>query len=125
MNVVDSAGWLEFFADGPNASFFATPITDAAQLIVPTISLLEVFKRVLRQRGENAALQVVAQMRQGRVVDLDADLAIRAASLGLTHKLPLADSVMLATARGHGALLWTQDADFEGIEGVRFVRKPS
>ena len=125
MNVVDSSGWLEFFADGPNASFFAAPITDAAQLIVPTISLLEVFKRVLQQRGENAALQVVAQMRQGRVVDLDADLAIRAASLGLTHKLPLADSVMLATARGHGAILWTQDADFEGIEGVRFVRKPS
>jgi len=92
---------------------------------VPTISLLEVFKRVLQQRGENAALQVVAQMRQGRVVDLDADLAIRAASLGLTHKLPLADSVMLATARGHGAILWTQDADFDGIEGVRFVRKPS
>lgn len=125
MNVVDSSGWLEFFADGPNASFFAAPIIDAAQLIVPTISLLEVFKRVLQQRGENAALQVVAQMRQGRVVDLDADLAIRAASLGLTHKLPLADSVMLATARGHGAILWTQDADFDGIEDVRFVRKPS
>lgn len=124
MNVVDSSGWLEFFADGPNASFFAAPIIDAAQLIVPTISLLEVFKRVLQQRGENAALQVVAQMRQGRVVDLDADLAIRAASLGLTHKLPLADAVMLATARAHGAILWTQDADFDGIEGVRFVRKP-
>ena len=124
MNVVDSSGGLEFFADGPNAGFFAAPITDAAQLLVPTISLLEVFKRVLQQRGENAALQVVAQMRQGRVVDLDADLAIRAASLGLTHKLPLADSVMLATAQGYGAILWTQDADFEGIEGVRFVRKP-
>jgi predicted nucleic acid-binding protein len=92
---------------------------------VPTISLLEVFKRVLQQRGENAALQAIAQMRQGRVVDLDADLAIQAASLGLLHKLPLADSVMLATARAHGAMLWTQDADFDGFDGVRFVRRAS
>jgi len=90
---------------------------------VPTISLLEVFKRVLQQRGENAALQAIAQMRQGHVVDLDADLAIQAASLGSRHKLPLADSVMLATARAHGAILWTQDADFDGIDGVRYVRR--
>lgn len=80
------------------------------------------FERVLSQRGENAALQVIAQMRQGRVVDLDADLAMRAASLGLLHTLPLADSVMLATARVYGATLWTQDADFDGIDGVRYVR---
>ncbi|GMV02171.1 MAG: type II toxin-antitoxin system VapC family toxin [Burkholderiaceae bacterium] len=125
MNVVDSSGWLEFFADGPNAAFFAASITDTDRLIVPTISLLEVFKRVLSQRGENAAFQVVAQMRQGRVVDLDAGLAMQAASLGLLHKLPLADSVMLATARAHGATLWTQDADFDGIDGVRYVRRAS
>ncbi len=122
MNVVDSSGWLEFFADGPNAAFFAASIIDTDRLVVPTISLLEVFKRVLSQRGENAALQVIAQMRQGRVVDLDADLAMRAASLGLLHKLPLADSVMLASARAHGAMPWTQDADFDGIDGVRYVR---
>lgn len=122
MNVVDSSGWLEFFADGPNAAFFAASIIDTDRLVVPTIGLLEVFKRVLSQRGENAALQVIAQMRQGRVVDLDADLAMRAASLGLLHKLPLADSVMLATARVYGATLWTQDADFDGIDGVRYVR---
>jgi predicted nucleic acid-binding protein len=125
LNVVDSSGWLEFFADGPNAAFFAASITDTDRLIVPTISLLEVFKRVLSQRGENAAFQVVAQMRQGRVVDLDAGLAMQAASLGLLHKLPLADSVMLATARAHGATLWTQDADFDGIDGVRYVRRAS
>lgn len=123
MNVVDSSGWLEFFADGPNAAFFERAILDTDELVVPTISLLEVFKRVLQQRGENAALQAVAQMRQGRVVDLDAELALRAAQTGLSHKLPLADSIMLATARAHDATLWTQDADFEGIEGVRFFPK--
>lgn len=123
MNVVDSSGWLEFFADGTNAGFFAKPITDTGRLVVPTISLLEVFKRVLQQRGENAALQAAAHMRQGSIVALDADIALAAAHLGLSHKLPLADSVMLATARRHGAVLWTQDADFEGIEGVRYVGK--
>ena len=125
MNVVDSSGWLELFADGPNAAFFAASITDTDRLVVPTISLLEVFERVLSQRGENTALQVVAQMRQGRVIDLDADLAMQAASLGLLHKLPLADSVMLATARAHGATLWTQDADFDGIDDVRYVCRAS
>ena len=123
MNVVDSSGWLEFFADGANAAFFSKPIVDTENLLVPSISLLEVFKRVLQQRGENAALQAVAHMRQGRVVDLDGELALAAAHLGVTHQLPLADSVMLATARRHGAVLWTQDADFEGIEGVRYGGK--
>jgi len=125
LNVVDSSGWLEFFADGPSAAFFSAAVSDVDRLVVPTISLLEVFKRVLQQRGENAALQVIAQMRQGRVVDLDADLALQAANLGLLHKLPLADSVMLATARAHGATLWTQDADFDGLDGVRYVRRVS
>lgn len=96
---------------------------DTARLIVPTISLLEVFKRVLQQRGEDAALQAVAHMRQGEVVALDAEIALSAAHLGVTHKLPLADSVMLATARKCSAVLWTQDADFEGIEQVRYVAR--
>lgn len=125
MNVVDSSGWLEYFADGPNAGFFAPAITDITRLVVPTISLLEVFKRVLQQRGENAALQAVAHMRQGRVELLDADIALAAAHLGVSLKLPLADAVMLATARRHGATLWSQDADFAGIDGVRYVDKRS
>lgn len=123
MNVVDSSGWLEYFADGPNAGFFARAITDAERLIVPTFSLLEVFKRVLQQRRETAALQAVAHMRQGNVVDLDADLALAAAHPGISHKLPLADSVMLATARRYGAVLWTQEAEFKGIDGVRYVSR--
>ena len=123
MNVVDSSGWLEYFADAQNADFFAGPIGDTEQLVVPTISLLEVFKRVLQQRDENAALQAIAHMRQGHVAPLDADTAITAAKLGISHKLPLADSVILATARIHGAILWTQDSDFDGVDGVRFIAK--
>ena len=123
MNVVDSSGWLEYFADMPNADIFATPILETDNLIVPSISLLEVFKRVLQQRGQDAALQTVALMKQGKVVPLDETLALQAAKLGLEHKLPLADSVMLATAQAFDATLWTQDADFNGIEGVRFIRK--
>lgn len=123
MNLVDSSGWLEYFADGANAPFFADPIIDTGRLIVPTISLLEVFKRVLQQRGEDAALQVIAHMQQGRVVSLDSETALTAAKLGIAHRLPLADSVILATARIHGAMVWTQDLDFEGLQGVRYVPK--
>ena len=120
MNVVDSSAWLEYFADGANASFFAGPIEDIEALVVPTISIFEVFKRVLQQRGESAALQAMAAMQQGTVAELGAELAVRAAALSVDMKLPLADSIILATARRYSAELWTQDADFEGIERVRY-----
>ena len=120
MNVVDSSGWLEFYADGPNAGFFAPAIEKTAELVVPAITLLEVFKRVFQQRGESAALQAVAQMQQGQVVALDAPLALTAARYGLDFKLPLADSVVYATARHFDAELWTQDSDFEGKPQVRY-----
>jgi predicted nucleic acid-binding protein len=123
MNVVDSSGWLEFLADGPNAGFFAAPIQDTGRLIVPTLSALEVFKRVLQQRGEDAALQAAAAMQQGEVVELTLRIALEAARLGYSLKLPLADSVMLATARLSQAVLWTQDADFKGLEGVKYIAK--
>ena len=123
MNVVDSSGWLEYFADGPNAGFFAPAIEDVSSLIVPTISLYEVFKRVLQQRGEGEALQAIAVMMEGRVVELTAEIALEAARLSVERRLPMADSVMLATARAYDAVLWTQDADFEGMEGVRYVAK--
>ena len=120
MNLVDSSGWLEYFSDGPNAGFFAEPIRATKTLVVPTISIAEVFKRVLQQRNEGAALQATALMQQGHVVDLDTVTAINAAKLGLALRLPLADSVILATARLNKATLWTQDSDFEGIPGVQF-----
>ena len=123
MNVVDSSGWLEYLADGPNAGFFAGALQDTDRLIVPTISVLEVFKCVLRQRGEDAALQAAAAMQQGELADLTLRVALEAARLGHNLKLPLADSVMLATARLNQAVLWTQDADFKGLEGVRYVAK--
>ncbi len=123
MNVVDSSGWLEYFADGPNADFFAPAVERPASLLVPSISLLEVFKRVMQQRDESAALQAVALMHQGRVVDLDGALALTAARLGTDLRLPLADSVILATARHFNATLWTQDKDFNGLPDVRFTKK--
>lgn len=123
MNVVDSSGWLEYFADGPNAAFFAAAVEKPANLVVPTISLYEVFKRVLQQRDHGEALQVVAVMRQGRVADLTESLALASARLSVKHGLPMADSIMLATAQMWEAVLWTQDSDFEGLPGVRYIAK--
>ncbi len=120
MNVVDSSAWLEYFADGPNAGFFAPAIEAAEELIVPSIALLEVFKRLLQQRSESEALQAAAIMRQGKIVDLDGALALSAAAVGVTNKLPLADSIILATARRFDATVWTQDADFDGLPGVKY-----
>ena len=123
MNVVDSSAWLEYFADGPNASYFAEPIEDMESLVVPTLGIFEVFKRVLQQRGESDALQAVAIMQRATVVDLGAEIALNAARVSVELELPLADSVILATARQYGAELWTQDADFRGIEGVRYRKR--
>ncbi|MBS0456618.1 MAG: type II toxin-antitoxin system VapC family toxin [Proteobacteria bacterium] len=120
MNVIDSSAWLEYFADGSNAKHFAAVIERPDSLLVPAITLLEVFKRIAGQRDESIALQYVAVMRQSAVADLDAALALRAAALGLRYKLPLADSVVYATAQSADALVWTQDADFEGLPGVKF-----
>jgi toxin FitB len=123
VNVVDSSAWLEYFADGPNASFFAPAIEATEELIVPSIALLEVFKKLLQQRSESEALQAAAIMRQGKIVDLDSALALFAAKIGHTTKLPLADSIILATARRFEATVWTQDADFDGLPGVKYRSK--
>jgi len=123
MNVVDSSAWLEYFADGPNADAFAQAVEATDQLIVPTICLYEVFKSVLRQRGESAALSAIALMRQGRVIALTERIALLAADLSLQTKLPMASSVILATARVHRAHIWTQDADFDGLDDVTFMAK--
>ena len=123
MNIVDSSGWLEYFANSHNAGVFAEPIEQVGTLLVPSITIVEVFKRILQQRTEQAALQAAAHMGQGRVIDLDARLAMHAAKLGWELKLPLADSVILATAQVHQALLWTQDEGFQHISGVRYIPK--
>jgi predicted nucleic acid-binding protein len=123
MNVVDSSGWLEYFAGSKNAANFAKAIEDTQRLLVPSIVLLEVFKRMAELRGEDAALQVVAAMHHGQVIALDAGLALNAAMAGRRHKVPLADSIVYATAVREKATLWTQDADFDGLPGVRYFAK--
>jgi predicted nucleic acid-binding protein len=123
MNIIDSSGWLEYFADGPNAPFFSRPLQNTAELIVPAITIYEVFKAVLRQRNESDALQAVALMLQGSVVDLTATISILAAKISLENEMPMADSIILATARLYEATVWTQDSDFEGIDGVQYIPK--
>ena len=123
MNVVDSSGWLEFLADGPNADQFATPLGHRAELVVPSMTIYEVFKVVCRQRGEDAALQATALMQQGLVVELSPSLAMVSAKTSIELALPMADSIILATAWLYDAALWTQDEHFSGLPGVRFVQK--
>ncbi len=123
MNLVDSCGWLEYFADGPNAGFFEKPLSNILELIVPSICIHEVFKSTLCQKGEDLALQVIAVMEQAEVVALDTQIALLSAKLGHELKLPLADSVVLATARKYNATIWTQDSDFEGLPGVRYIER--
>ncbi|MBI1883123.1 MAG: type II toxin-antitoxin system VapC family toxin [Chlamydiae bacterium] len=123
MNLVDSCGWLEYFADGPNARFFAPVLQNIQTLLVPSICILEVFKKVMKERGEDAALQAVALMQQGETVDLDVKIAVSAALIGVQLDLSLADSVIVAIARAHKAVIWTQDSDFRGIERVKYKAK--
>lgn len=123
MNVVDSSGWLEYFAGEPNADFFAPAIERSADLIVPAISLYEVFKHFMRFRTEQEGLQAIAVMQQGRCIDLTSELALTAARKSLFYKIPMADSIILATANAFGATLWTQDGHFEQFPGVRYKAK--
>ncbi len=123
MNVVDTSGWLAYFADEPNAEYFLKPLYDTDALIVPTVTIYEVFKVVLRESGENEALQAVAAMQRGKVVDLTASVAIEAARISLKHRIPMADSIIWATARKFEATIWTQDSDFEGKKKVKYFPK--
>ena len=123
MNIVDSSAWLSYFAGDKNARLFAKPIEALDTLLVPSITITEVFKSVLRQRNEESALEVVAHMEQGTVVALDRELAVNAAVWGVEFKLPLADSIIFATARKYDAVLWTQDTDFKGLEKIKFYPK--
>jgi toxin FitB len=123
VNVVDSSAWLEYFAGTPEAKPFADAIEDTRRLVVPVITIAEVFKRILQQRDETSALRAIAVMQQGEVIPLDATLALAAARLGLAHKLPLADSLIYATALLRNATLWTQDEHFRGLRGVKCFAK--
>jgi len=123
MNIVDSSGWLEYFAEGSNADFFAPAIEDTKNLLVPVICLYEVFKKILQQSGVNEAQVHVSDMKQGKIIEIDESLALSAAKLSADLKLPMADSLILATARANDAILWTQDEHFKDLEGVEYIEK--
>ena len=123
MNVVDSSGWVEYFAKGKNAKFFIPPIQDLENLLVPSICIYEVFKRLALDIGEESALQAVGIMSYGRMIDLDRTIALDAAHISIGSKLPLAANIILATARAHAATLWTQDEHFKELEGVEYIGK--
>ena len=123
MNIVDSSGWLAYFADEPNAKHFITPLKDTVSLVIPSVTIYEVFKVVLRETSENEALQAAAAMQKGRVVDLTVMLAIAASKLSLEHGIPMADSIILATAKAFDAAIWTQDSDFKNVAGVKYFPK--
>jgi predicted nucleic acid-binding protein len=125
VNLVDSSAWLEYFADGPNAAFFAPAIERSRDLLVPTIVVFEVYKRVRQQRDQRASLEAVSALQHGRIIDLTAALAMAAAAISYSEKLPMADSIIIATARAENAIIWTQDADFEKMQRVRFRAKKS
>jgi predicted nucleic acid-binding protein len=123
MNIVDSSGWLAYFADEPNAKHFLIPLKDTDSLVVPTITIYEVFKVVLRESSENEALQAVAAMQKGTVVDLTTNLAIAASKLSLERRLPMVDGIILATSEVFNAKIWTQDSDFKNISGAKYFPK--
>jgi len=123
MNIVDSSGWLEYFSGGPNSNQFEIPLKDPSSLIVPVITVYEVFKVVLREAGENEALQVVASMQKGSVINLTTSIAMNASRLSLKYSLPMADSIILSTAQSYDGVIWTQDSDFENLPDVNFFPK--
>ena len=123
MNVVDSSGWLEYFAKDENSAFFAPVIQDIESLVIPTISMYEVYKKTVLQRGEEEALSAIAWMSTGKVADMTQEIALAAAVLSLESKMPMADSIILATAQANKATLWTQDEHFKDMQGVKYIVK--
>jgi len=123
MIVIDTCGWLEYFTDGPNANFFSTPIRDNSRIIIPTIVLYELWKKISRERGEDEAIDLVAQLKRYQIVPLDENLAISAAKISNERRIAMADSIVYATAKQYNAVLWTQDADFKNFNDVKYVEK--
>ncbi len=123
MNLVDSSGWLEYLADGKNAKFFAPVIENTDELIVSVINIYELYKKVLLEKDENTAIQVVGLMQQAKVVDVTPSIAIQAAKFSNKFKIPMADSVIYTTARMNDSIVWTQDVDFKNLDGVRYNKK--
>ncbi len=125
MNLVDSSGWLEYLADCKNAKFFAPAIENTDELIVSVVNIFEIYKKVLKERDENSAIQVIGLMQQAKVIDISPSIAIEAAKYSHQYKIPMADSLIYATAKMNDAIVWTQDVDFKNLDGVKYFKKNS
>jgi len=123
MNVVDTSAWLEYFEGGANSHKFSPAIKEVEQLIVPTICIYEISKVILRESDENHLIQALAAVQKGKIVELSPVLSTTAAKISLKHKLPMADSIIYATARLFDATVWTQDVDFEDLPNVNYFQK--
>jgi predicted nucleic acid-binding protein len=123
MNVVDSSAWLEFFEGGKNSKEFAKPIKKTKDLIVPTICIYEISKVILRESDEDHLLQALAAIQKGKIVELSPSISISASKISLRYNLPMADSIIYATAKRLNATVWTQDVDFKDLPGVKFIPK--
>jgi predicted nucleic acid-binding protein len=124
MNVVDSSGWLEYFSNGPNASFFEKPILARnSKIIIPSISVYEIFKKIYVEQGKDPALKIMASLLAYPIIPLDEKMAVKASLFSVQFKLPMADAIIYSTARSNAATLWTQDEHFDGLEDVKFIRK--
>lgn len=123
MNIVDSSGWLEYFGGTKNAKFFRQAVRNAKKLIVPTIVIFEVFKKILTETDRKTAIDRVGNMKQGKIVDIDLEISLLAVTISINQKLPMADSLIYACAQLYNATLWTQDSDFKGLPGVKYFPK--
>ena len=123
MNLVDSSGWLEYLADSKNAKNFSSAIEKTDELIVSTINIYEIYKKVLLEKDENSALQVIGLMQQAEVIEVSSSIAIQAAKFSYEKKVPMTDSIIYITAKINDAIVWTQDNDFKDLEGVKYFKK--
>ncbi len=123
MNLVDSSGWLEYLANGKNAKLFAPAIEKTNELLISTINLYEIYKKVLSEKDEHSAIQVIGLMQQAKVVEVNSTIAIQAAKFSFVQKIPMADSLIYITAKQYNATVWTQDVDFKDLDGVKYFKK--
>jgi predicted nucleic acid-binding protein len=123
MNLVDSSGWLEYLADSKNAKLFAPAIEKTDELMVSTINIYEVYKKILMEKDENSAIQVIGLMQQAKVIVVSSSIAIQAAKLSYEQKIPMADSIIYITAKQNNGIVWTQDSDFKDLDDVKYFKK--
>ena len=123
LHIIDTCGWLEYIAETSNAKNFEKAILDTNNLIVPAIVIYEVFKKICLDYNEDTALEVIAELKQGRVIEINETISIYAAKLSIEKKLPMADALIYATGLLFKATIYTQDNHFENLPGVKYFKK--